>query len=55
MNAALSFAFAAACLVLWGVLVFALALPTGWAHLLVAAAGVLVVHGIVKADEVRGR
>jgi hypothetical protein len=49
----LYFLLAVICLVLWLVLAFGLALPSGWVHIPLAAAAVLVAVGIVKADETR--
>lgn len=40
---------ALACLVLWIVLAFVVALPTGWAHLPLAAGTVLLAIGIVES------
>ncbi len=41
------------CLVLWLVLAFGLAIPSGWVHTPLAVAAVLFAVGIVKADETR--
>jgi hypothetical protein len=37
-------------LILWAVLAFALAIPSGWVHLPLAAGAVLIAMGIVKKD-----
>ena len=49
----LYFLLALICLVLWLVLAFGLALPSGWVHTPLAVAAVLFAVGIVKADETR--
>jgi uncharacterized membrane protein len=41
------------CFVLWLVLAFGMAIPSGWVHVPLAACAVLIVVGIVKADEAR--
>jgi len=41
------------CLAAWIVLAFVLALPTGWVHLALVAAVLLIVRAIVAADEER--
>jgi hypothetical protein len=43
----------AACLALWIVLAFVLALPTGWVHLALVAAVLLAVRAIVAGDAER--
>ena len=37
-------------LILWAVLAFGMALPTGWVHLFLAAATVLMAVAIVRGD-----
>jgi hypothetical protein len=49
----LYFLLALICLVLWLVLAFGAAIPSGWVHAPLAVAAVLVAVGIVKADEAR--
>jgi hypothetical protein len=49
----LYFLLALICLVLWLVLAFGAAIPSGWVHIPLAVAAVLVAVGIVKADEAR--
>ncbi|MCH7874769.1 MAG: hypothetical protein IH965_05670 [Gemmatimonadetes bacterium] len=46
---------AAGSLVLWVVLTFLMDLRSGWTHLPLAVAVVLIVIGIVESDERRGR
>ena len=49
----LYFLLALICLVLWLVLAFGLAIPSGWVHVPLGVAAVLFAVAIVKADEAR--
>lgn len=46
----LAFAAALACLALWAGWAFLWAIPSGWVHVPLAAAAVLVAKGIVDRD-----
>jgi len=47
------FLLALVSLVLWAVLAFALAIPSGWVHTFLAAGVVLIAIGVVEADQRR--
>lgn len=42
---------ALACIVLWVVLAFAVAIPSGWVHVALALGVVLIAVGIVRSNE----
>jgi hypothetical protein len=44
------FLLALVALALWALLAFGLAIPSGWVHLFLAAAAVLIAIGIVETD-----
>lgn len=46
----LSLLLALIALLLWGVLAFAMAIPSGWVHVPLAIGTVLIAVGIVEAD-----
>ncbi len=46
----LYFLLALLCLVLWAVLAFAMAIPSGWVHVPLAGAAVLFTVAIVKGE-----
>lgn len=45
------FLLALASLILWAVLAFAVAIPSGWVHLMLGLGAVLFAMGIVKSDD----
>ena len=47
----LYFLLALISLILWAVLAFAMAIPSGWVHLPLAVATVLIAIGIVEASK----
>ncbi len=49
----LYFLLALASLVLWAILAFAMAIPSGWVHAPLAVGVVLIAMGIVEADKGR--
>ena len=48
------FLLALVALILWAVLAFGLAVPTGWVHLLLALGVVLIAVGIVESGQKPG-
>ncbi len=51
----LYFLLALISLILWAVLAFALAIPSGWVHVALAVGVVLIAVGIVEANHAKGK
>ena len=47
----ISFILAIACLILWVVLAFVVAIPSGWVHLPLAAGTVLLARAVVESGK----